>query len=957
MITIVLDPGHGGWTRVRGSSPNNATGPAGTLEKNLTLQLAQAVRHHASNYANVVLTRENDSNLGLADRAAVSRIYLADIFISIHFNGFNDPSVQGTECFHHTLGSQKSIDFSKILQSHVQRVTGYRDRGWKPGNFGVLRTERHNTDTAACLLEVSFLSNPADEARLQNGAYIDEIARAISESCRAYLADRYRDLLGPGILTTAQEYDVAKLELEDASDLVLDRQSKRLINPDLPISLGANWPEGKDDNPWYSKSNLPPRTEGGVQASAPRARLHSPPSQPYPNLSEFGLSALSYDIDPKEKPLNELIGEKYTSLDAMALHKMSPVEIGRSYLQTMMDDREIALVSMPKNTVGATQDRVSFKELKSEFDPLTEVHFVKFRQLIDKVPVYGSFVSMAVDEDRNILNFNSTLKRDPGNKIMALVSSGQAFEIIRPLVALTTTPTVPELNYFYNDTLQNWHLVYMFKDMMMARGDRPIQSEPTNEQNGDHEHSHGTDNSPVIMDVLVDALTGEIIEMLSRVETAIFSTKESGVDGLGRLRDINVAFDDTQPSLKWMNDLELNLHTCDYHFADLKWDYIQYPLPGPYCEMKEEESDFSEAAIAAHANTARVLRFFKTELKRNGIDGNGGAVISTINCVRGSQNDSRIWPNAARLPTQMVYGQDLIDGKLRSYAESQDVVAHELLHGVIAKTSRLKYEGETGALNESYADIFGIIISNTEKTALDQWNWELGEELSRSRLALRDFSNPGRLGQPSHYSNFVHTNDDHKGVHTNSGIHNKAAYNVMTHRFGGGDYTFLIREFTILFYLTVTQQLSRTSNFVDSLHGMLRIANILFRGNSETERKAKRQAIIQAYEAAGITDPKHQVVRSSNGVPRPPEQAASGANNHGGRKSASNSRSKLNGQDVSLVKGIGPTTSKELANAGITNLNMLSELSQTDIAAVSEVIGVSSKRLHGWVESAKAMIR
>lgn len=956
MLTIVLDPGHGGWVKVRGSSPNNATGPAGTLEKNLTLQLAQAVRYHASNFANIVLTRENDSNVGLADRAAVARINLADIFISIHFNGFEDPSVQGTETFYHTHGSQKNITFAQSLQKRVKAVTGYRDRGAKPGNFGVLQPYRHITDTVACLLEVSFLTQPADEARLQSAEYIDQIAEAISEACRAYLAHKYRALLDPGFITMGQEDDMAMLELEDGSDFLSESPIQRLDNPNLPTSSSANWPATEDSNKWLSSSNRFPNLEGHLQPLTPSTASQNSTSQSSTNLSDDGLSALSYDIDPEKKPLNQLIGDKYTGLDAEALHRMSPVEIGRNYLMTMMDDTDMALVSVPENRVGGANDRVSFKELKSEFDPLTEVHFVKFRQLIDEVPVYGSFVSMAVDEDRNILNFNSTLKRDPGNKIMARVSSGQASEIIRPLVAETTSPTIPKLNYFYSDARQTWYLVYMFKDMLMKRNARPARHEPKNEQNDDHQHSHGPDSSPVIMDVVVDSLTGEVLEMLSRVETAIVSTAVSGRDGLGRVRDIRVACDDTKPTLKWMNDSELNLHTCDYHFADLQWDHIRHPLPGPYCEMQDGVTVFSEAAIAAHANTARVLHFFKTELKRNGIDGNGGAVISTINCVRGSQNNSGIWPNAARLPNQMVYGQDMIDGKLRSYAESQDVVAHELLHGIIAKTSRLKYEGETGALNESYADIFGIIISNSEQADLSSWNWELGEELSRSRLALRDFSYPEKRGQPSHYDQFVITESDHKGVHTNSGIHNMAAYNVMTHRLNGGDYTFTIREFTILFYLTVTQQLSRTSLFVDSLNGMLRIANVLFREHSATERQVKREAIIQAYGAAGITDPNHQVINPSDGVPLPPGQLISGADNSGVRKSADSPEPKINGHNVSLIKGIGPKTSAELAEAGVTNLHQLSALSETKIGVVSDAIGVSSKRLRGWVESAKATI-
>ena len=194
MAIIAIDPGHGGTTRVGGSSPNNATGPAGTLEKELTLDVGLALRDVLQQRGHqVVMTRDSDVNLGLADRAHVARDNNAHVFVSIHFNGWEDPDTQGTVTFVHEDAGSESAALAAAVQSAVQGVTGYNDRGVKRARFGVLNPGRHNESTAACLVEVSFLTNPAEEDRLTrnepvNGVpYRTAIANAIADGIDAHL--------------------------------------------------------------------------------------------------------------------------------------------------------------------------------------------------------------------------------------------------------------------------------------------------------------------------------------------------------------------------------------------------------------------------------------------------------------------------------------------------------------------------------------------------------------------------------------------------------------------------------------------------------------------------------------------------------------------------------------------------------------------------------------------------
>ena len=195
MTIIVLDPGHGGKTDLLGSSANNARGPRGTLEKDLTLQVALATREVLSGH-HVRLTRDADVNLSAADRARVARDAGAAVFVSIHFNGFRDPTVQGTETLVRPADQERpSLDtvpghclsLARSVQGSLVNTLGLRDRGLKPGRWAVLSDALHSPAVARCLAEVSFLSDPQEEERLLDHSYKSRIARALAAGIRGYL--------------------------------------------------------------------------------------------------------------------------------------------------------------------------------------------------------------------------------------------------------------------------------------------------------------------------------------------------------------------------------------------------------------------------------------------------------------------------------------------------------------------------------------------------------------------------------------------------------------------------------------------------------------------------------------------------------------------------------------------------------------------------------------------------
>ncbi len=214
MATIVLDPGHGGTKKVGGSSPNNATGPTGLLEKTVTLQVGLAARKAlAGSGVTVLMTRDTDKNLGIAARAGVAKSARADAFVSIHFNAaeHDKPPAQGTETWIGAGHTPGSLALAREVQRQVLGVTQVKDRGVKVGSVsGVINPANHDPHTANCLVEISFLDRqPVEEKRLRDQAYLDALGDAIAQAVLA-------DLRGRGLLAAGQAADIEQ-EPEDAA--------------------------------------------------------------------------------------------------------------------------------------------------------------------------------------------------------------------------------------------------------------------------------------------------------------------------------------------------------------------------------------------------------------------------------------------------------------------------------------------------------------------------------------------------------------------------------------------------------------------------------------------------------------------------------------------------------------------------------------------------------------------
>jgi hypothetical protein len=180
---VVIDPGHGGCNAAGASTPGGVRGPAGTLEKQVTLDLARRVATHLG--AAAVLTRVADNNLTLAERGEVARRHGARVFVSLHANG-GAPGQRGAEAYVHDRAGPPSRVLAETLQGELATY-GNPTRGVARGEMAVLDPERLSSGTAACLLEVDFLSDPHGERRLRDARALDGLGRAIASGIQRFL--------------------------------------------------------------------------------------------------------------------------------------------------------------------------------------------------------------------------------------------------------------------------------------------------------------------------------------------------------------------------------------------------------------------------------------------------------------------------------------------------------------------------------------------------------------------------------------------------------------------------------------------------------------------------------------------------------------------------------------------------------------------------------------------------
>ncbi|MBP6756161.1 MAG: M4 family metallopeptidase [Bacteroidia bacterium] len=272
-------------------------------------------------------------------------------------------------------------------------------------------------------------------------------------------------------------------------------------------------------------------------------------------------------------------------------------------------------------------------------------------------------------------------------------------------------------------------------------------------------------------------------------------------------------------------------------------------------------------ATDVHWGMEKTYDFYLSVFNRNSFDGNGSLIKNYLNpspnvVQQSAFNDTAGLPNnafAAPSPYNfMVFGMG--DGIDMSPLVGLDVEGHEYSHMVVANRNimfgGLVYQGESGALNESFADIFGTCVEFYAKPTTA--NWTIGEDVMVQEPFMRSMANPNATQNPDTYSGQFWANpnniqNDKGGVHINSGVQNFWFYLLSQGSQGVLNTTndlgnvFSVSGIGInkarqIAYKNLTTYLSSTtSTYMDSYYGSLLAVQELY-GNPSPEYTAVRNA-------------------------------------------------------------------------------------------------------------------
>ncbi|PKO22615.1 MAG: peptidase M4 family protein [Chloroflexi bacterium HGW-Chloroflexi-1] len=277
-------------------------------------------------------------------------------------------------------------------------------------------------------------------------------------------------------------------------------------------------------------------------------------------------------------------------------------------------------------------------------------------------------------------------------------------------------------------------------------------------------------------------------------------------------------------------------------------------LPGRLARAEGAPATGDPAADEAYDGSGVTYDLYRDVYERNSIDGGGMRLDSTVHYQQGY--DNAFWDGQ-----QMVYGdgdEDLPEAErlFNRFTIALDVIAHELTHGVTQYEAKLAYWDQSGALNESFSDVFGSLVrQRVLGQAADEADWIIGAGLFTPRVdgvGIRSMKAPGtayddpvlgRDPQPAHIRDYKQVDYDNGGVHINSGIPNHAFY-VVARELGGNAWEQAGR----IWYVALRDRLEARSDFAAAARITHALAGELYGAGS-----LEQQAVRAGWAEVGIS--------------------------------------------------------------------------------------------------------
>ncbi|PMB25985.1 peptidase M4 family protein, partial [Fischerella thermalis CCMEE 5319] len=270
-------------------------------------------------------------------------------------------------------------------------------------------------------------------------------------------------------------------------------------------------------------------------------------------------------------------------------------------------------------------------------------------------------------------------------------------------------------------------------------------------------------------------------------------------------------------------------------------------LPGTLARGEGDPPSNDIAVDEAYDGAGATYDLYYEVFERNSIDDKGLRLDSTVHY--GVKYDNAFWNG-----DQMVYGDG--DGEIfQRFTKCIDVIGHELTHGVTQYEAGLQYYGESGAINESFSDVFGSLVKQwVKKQTAQEADWIIGEGIFTDKVngvGIRSMKAPGTayddpvLGkdpQPAHMNDKYTGFEDNGGVHINSGIPNYAFYLAAT-EIGG----YAWEKAGKIWYIALRDRLRTRTNFKRAANIIIQVAGELYGQGSQ-----EQNAVQNAWQKVGV---------------------------------------------------------------------------------------------------------
>lgn len=493
----------------------------------------------------------------------------------------------------------------------------------------------------------------------------------------------------------------------------------------------------------------------------------------------------------------------------------------------------------------------SAKDLKVtnvSVDELSMAH-TKMQQSFNGVPVFGGETIVHLNSDGSLFNITDSLVSKINVDTTPNLSLTEASSAATNLYGCSDCLTAePKVDMFVLRHKNKDHLVYR---VQLERLDGSAETK-----------------MPIYF---IDAHTGKKVWEYNNLQTSglavgygisnYYGYNYPGYPGTVVLRTY-------QYDLQYIVDSTLYKETT-YYLEDIEYKLGTFDSRGGGTAYRSSNStnywnaNNQKSLVDVHYGVNSAYRYYIFAHGRTGIDGNSGPghAISIDGVTRLTTAIARYGPNynnAMWTGQYMLYGDG--DGTTHKPLTSLDICGHEMTHGVIQYTAGLIYAGESGAINESMADVFGAMvergfIGESAKT------WKIGEDWFTPNIAndaSRYIDNPHLASSkgftadddPDHYSERYTGGADNGGVHINSGIANKAFYLVAkggSHHLGGSMTGIGAAEAANIWYKALTTYMTSSTNFSGT-----RQATLLAAGSMHGFSSTQYNAVATAWTLCGV---------------------------------------------------------------------------------------------------------